>query len=183
MAGGVNDTIQYFLATGETDTAATTTFVFTADEINASGGTSKPIGVNVEDYSSKPNGTYEDEITYEVSVENTTTRTVTWTASDTWEVTDEEGIRSVTKDGVTVTAGSIAAKSHNILGGGTFTTNSGIFTKIEVTASNAGVSGDGWSDDGWSKKTWTGNAASVSFSGIIQDAGTGTLQIVFTIEE
>ena len=75
-ASGVSDTISYFVATGESDTSATTTFEFTADEINAKDtndafvGTSKPIGVNVEDYSSKSAGDYEDEITYTVSVES-----------------------------------------------------------------------------------------------------------------
>ena len=64
------------MATSENDSAATTKFEFTADEINAKDtndafvGTSKPIGVNVEDYSSKSAGDYEDEITYEVSVES-----------------------------------------------------------------------------------------------------------------
>ena len=73
---GVTDTISYFVATSENDSAATTKFEFTADEINAKDtndafvGTSKPIGVSVEDYSSKSAGDYEDEITYEVSVES-----------------------------------------------------------------------------------------------------------------
>ena len=75
-ASGVSDTISYFVATSENDSAATTKFEFTADEINAKDtndafvGTSKPIGVSVEDYSSKSAGDYEDEITYEVSVES-----------------------------------------------------------------------------------------------------------------
>ena len=68
-ANGVTDEISYFLATNANDKSGTTTFNFTAAEINAEGGTSKTIGVNVEDYSTKPAGEYEDEITYEVSVQ------------------------------------------------------------------------------------------------------------------
>lgn len=67
-AEGIDRTISYFHATGQNDTAATTTFEFTAAEINA--GTSKDVGGNVADYSSAANGTYEDEITYSVKVEN-----------------------------------------------------------------------------------------------------------------
>lgn len=70
-ADGVTDTISYFLATGENDTAATTTFEFTGAQINA--GASQAIGVNVEDFSSKSNGTYTDEITYSVEVKSAAT--------------------------------------------------------------------------------------------------------------
>lgn len=68
VASGVSDTVSYFLATGVNDKSATKTFEFTADEITAE-GTSKAIGVNVEDYASKPEGTYEDEITYTVELQ------------------------------------------------------------------------------------------------------------------
>lgn len=62
--------IAYTIKSAESDTAAVTTFEFTAAEINKSGGTSKPIGVNVEDYSGKSAGDYEDEITYNVEVQD-----------------------------------------------------------------------------------------------------------------
>ena len=182
---GVTDTISYYVATGENDTAATTTFEFTADEINAKDtndafvGTSKPIGVNVEDYSSKSAGDYEDEITYEVSVENAaTTRTVTWTASDI------NSDPTVTKDGVTLTAGSIDTNDKNILNGGTFTVASGNFTKIVVTANDTSLIGFDKNYNtiaGWSDNTWTGNASSVQCGTIM---GNGqNITIVFTIEE
>ena len=126
--------IGYTIKSAESDTAAVTTFEFTADEINKEGGTSKPIGVKVEDYSSKSAGDYEDEITYEVSVESAvTTRTVTWTASDI------DSDPTVTKDGVTLTAGSIDTNDKNILNGGTFTVASGNFTKIVVTANDTSL--------------------------------------------
>ena len=43
---------------------------FTAAELNASGGTNKPMGIIVEDYSSKPAGTYQDTVTFTAKVEN-----------------------------------------------------------------------------------------------------------------
>ena len=64
--------IVYTLKNVSTDTAATTTFEFTADEINADGGTTKSLGVAVEDYSTKPAGTYTDEITFTAEVKNPT---------------------------------------------------------------------------------------------------------------
>ena len=79
-ADGVTDTISYFLATGENDTAATTTFEFTGAQINA--GASQAIGVNVEDFSSKSNGTYTDEITYSVEVQNAATSLLSLTVYD-----------------------------------------------------------------------------------------------------
>ena len=184
-ASGVSDTISYFVATSENDSAATTKFEFTADEINAKDtndafvGTSKPIGVSVEDYSSKSAGDYEDEITYEVSVENAaTTRTVTWTASDI------NSDPTVTKDGVTLTAGSIDTNDKNILNGGTFTVASGNFTKIVVTANDTSLIGFDKNYNtiaGWSDNTWTGNASSVQCGTIM---GNGqNITIVFTIEE
>lgn len=176
---GVTDTISYYVATASDDTAATTTFEFTADEINATGGTSKPIGVNVEDYSGKSAGDYEDEITYEVSVESAvTTRTVTWTASDI------NSDPTVTKDGVTLTAGSIDTNNKNILNGGTFTVASGNFTKIVVTANDTSLIGFDKNYNtiaGWSGNTWTGSASSVQCGTIM---GNGqNITIVFTIEE
>lgn len=80
-ADGVTDTISYFHATGENDTSATTTFEFTAAEINASGGTSKAVGVIVDDYSSAAAGTYTDEITYSVEVQSAASSLLSLTIS------------------------------------------------------------------------------------------------------
>ena len=76
-----------------------------------------------------------------------------------------------TQDGVTLTCGEIS--SIDFYGPGTFTTDLGNFTKIEVTAYSSSINGDGWSGS-----TWTGNAASVSFSDNIY----ALTSIVFTIE-
>ena len=110
------------------------------------------------------------------------TRTVTWNASDI--VPEHPWDDSFTKDGITITADMCDFMDLNFAGPGIFTTASGKFTKIVVTAQNS-VSGTGWSGDG-SKKTWEGDASSsVSFSGDFSGmVSLGySLTIVFTIEE
>lgn len=91
------------------------------------------------------------------------------------------GDLSFTKDGVTVSADNIDPMAGNLIGGGSFSTTLGNFTKIEVNTYFVTVSGEGWSGD-MNKKTWTGNASSVSFSGDIMGMGNG-VTIMFTIEE
>ena len=101
----------------------------------------------------------------------------------TWNNDDITGSgNSFTKDGVTITAGSIDFDEKNFEENGTFTTTLGNFTKIEVVATNGfcDVSGTGWSGDS-DKRTWTGNASSVSFIGDIYGDGNG-IKFVFTIE-
>ena len=46
----------------------TTTWEFSADELNASGGTTKAMGIVVEDYSDKPAGAYQDTVTFTASL-------------------------------------------------------------------------------------------------------------------
>lgn len=79
-ASGISDTISYFLATGQNDTSATTSFTFTAAQITA--GAEQTLGVNVEDFSTKSNGTYTDEITYTVEVQSTTSSLLSLTVTD-----------------------------------------------------------------------------------------------------
>ena len=101
----------------------------------------------------------------------------------TWNNNDITGSgNSFTKDGVTITAGSIDFDDKNFEENGTFTTTLGNFTKIEVVATNGfcDVEGTGWSGDS-DKRTWTGNASSVSFIGDIYGDGNG-IKFVFTIE-
>ena len=101
----------------------------------------------------------------------------------TWNNDDITGSgNSFTKDGVTITAGSIDFDDKNFEENGTFTTTLGNFTKIEVVATNGfcDVSGTGWSGNS-EKRTWTGNASSVSFIGDIYGDGNG-IKFVFTIE-
>ena len=101
----------------------------------------------------------------------------------TWNNDDITGSgNSFSKDGVTITAGSIDFDEKNFEENGTFTTTLGNFTKIEVVATNGfcDVSGTGWSGNS-DKRTWTGNASSVSFIGDIYGDGNG-IKFVFTIE-
>ena len=121
-------------------------------------GSKKVIGVKAEKKAKAPAGPI----------------TVTWNGAD---ITGTGGGKSFTKDGVTITADDIEFMDKNFIGGGTFTTTLGNFTKIEVTT-------DGWyaSGTGWSGSTWTGNASSVSFSGEIMGYGGDNLKFVFTIE-
>lgn len=167
--------ISYTFKNAETETgdgSSNLSIDFSASEINTSGGTNKSFGIVVADTSTATNGTYEDYITYTAAVETAaTTTTVTWNASD---ITDQDSPTSFTKDGVTVNAGSIDGDEKNFLGGGTFTTTLGNFTKIEVSASQ-NPSGTGWSGG-----TWTGTASnSVAFTGDIGEIS----KIVFTIEQ
>ena len=105
------------------------------------------------------------------------TITVTWNNND---ITGTYGT-SFTKDGVTITAGDIEFEDKNFIGGGTFSTTLGNFTKIEVTTGYWYASGTGWSYSEQSG-TWTGNASSVSFSGDIMGIDMGNTKLVFTIE-
>ncbi len=101
----------------------------------------------------------------------------------TWNNDDITGSgNSFSKDGVTITAGSIDFDEKNFEENGTFTTTLGNFTKIEVVATNGfcDVAGTGWSGNS-EKRTWTGNASSVPFIGDIYGDGNG-IKFVFTIE-
>ena len=75
------NSITYTHVTSENDTSATTTFEFTAAEINATDGTSKAVGVIVDDYSSAAAGTYTDEITYSVEVQSAASSLLSLTIS------------------------------------------------------------------------------------------------------
>ena len=107
------------------------------------------------------------------------TITVTWNNDD---ITGNSN--SFTKDGVTITAGSIDFSYKDFIGGGTFTTTLGNFTKIEVTTGYWSASGTGWSASAsMQSATWTGTpASSVSFSDEIMGMSMGNTKFVFTIE-
>ena len=88
----------------------------------------------------------------------------------------------ITKDGVTVSADMIDPHDGNLMGGGTFSTTLGNFTKIVVTTAACDASGTGWSGSG-SSMTWAGTpASSVSFSGNFMGMGMTQTTIVCTIE-
>ncbi|MBR1438129.1 MAG: hypothetical protein IJ587_06280 [Synergistaceae bacterium] len=176
LKSGTNS-IAYTFKTASSDTtaAAALSFEFSAAEVNADGGTSKSFGVDVADFSTAPNGTYEDYIVYTAEVQNAAI-TVTWNNDD---ITGSEGQISVTKDGIAVISDSIDFNNKNFTGGGSFETDLGNFTKIVVTATGGFNSlGEGWTVNG-TTATWEGTASdSVSFSGSMY----GISSIVFTIE-
>ena len=71
LTSGEN-TIGYNLAAAEAaydSTAAPAAWEFSAAELDADGGTTKPMGIIVDDYSEKPAGTYQDTVTFTATVE------------------------------------------------------------------------------------------------------------------
>jgi len=65
LVSGTND-VSYTMKSASTDTEATTSWEFT--ELSST-ATTKPIGIDVEDYSEKPAGTYTDTVTFTAKVE------------------------------------------------------------------------------------------------------------------
>ena len=62
-----DNSVGYKLATASTDTEATTSWEFTELSNTA---TTKTMGIIVDDYSSKPAGTYQDTVTFTAKVED-----------------------------------------------------------------------------------------------------------------
>ena len=62
-----DNSVGYKLATASTDTEATTSWTF--DSLNST-ATKKDMGIIVEDYSTKPAGTYQDTVTFTAKVED-----------------------------------------------------------------------------------------------------------------
>ena len=65
-----DNSVGYTLATASTDTEATTSWEFT--ELSST-ATKKDMGIIVEDYSTKPAGTYQDTVTFTAKVEDAVT--------------------------------------------------------------------------------------------------------------
>ena len=68
-----SNSVGYNLATATgaySSTATPASWEFSATELNANGGTNKAMGIIVEDYSTKPAGTYQDTVTFTAKVEN-----------------------------------------------------------------------------------------------------------------
>ena len=124
-------------------------------------------------YYAKADADHSDsEIAGPVSVTLAVMTTVTINQSD-WGTSG----KSFTKDGVTVSVGSIDRGSGNLMAGGTFSTTLGKFTRIVVTTGSCEASGTGWSGS-YSSMTWAGTPAStVSFSGNFM--GMGMVQTTF----
>jgi hypothetical protein len=74
LKSGAN-TIGYNLATATgtySSSATPASWEFSAADLNANGGKTNPMGIIVEDYSSKPAGTYQDTVTFTASVVSAT---------------------------------------------------------------------------------------------------------------
>ena len=80
--------------------ATAASWEFSASELNAESGTNKDMGIIVEDYSTKPAGTYQDTVTFTAKVEDavkveTLLTTITATGKTTYSQS-EEGVVTVT---------------------------------------------------------------------------------------
>ena len=73
--------VSYKLATASTDTAATTSWEF---DTLSSTATTKTMGIIVDDYSSKPAGTYQDTVTFTAKVESAVPAGITLTRNMTF---------------------------------------------------------------------------------------------------
>lgn len=92
-----SNSVGYKMATASTDTTATTSWEF--KELSNTAAT-KPMGIIVDDYSSKPAGTYQDTVTFTAKVEDavkveTLLTTITATGKTTYSQS-EEGVVTVT---------------------------------------------------------------------------------------
>ena len=95
--------VGYNLATATgtySSTAEPASWEFSAADLNADGGKTNPMGIIVEDYSSKPAGTYQDTVTFTAKVEDavkaeTLLTTITATGKDTYSQS-VEGVVTVT---------------------------------------------------------------------------------------
>ncbi len=164
---GTNDIGVFFKPTNYTIAGCTGATIASRSDVGDI--TTNASGTATLDYSDLSNISF----TYSVPV------TVTWNNND---IPGTGSGRSFTKDGVTITARMIDFEEKYFMGGGTFETSLGNFTKIEVTARTVEISGTGWSGNQRSM-TWAGTPASkVSFSGDIDDRGSGNIKFVFTIE-
>lgn len=74
VSNNTTDTVGYNLASSNTSTYSSTatpaTWEFSKSELETTNGTTKALGVVVEDYSSKKSGDYEDTVTFTASVVN-----------------------------------------------------------------------------------------------------------------
>jgi len=172
-AGTANGgTMMYAVTT--TNTKPTSTDGFSASIPTAQGRTA---GTYYVWYYAKADAEHSDsEIAGPVSVTLPVITTVTINQSD-WG----EWGKSFTKDGVTVSVGNIDRGSGNLMGGGTFSTTLGNFTRIVVTTGSCEASGTGWSGS-YSSMTWAGTPAStVSFNDNFMGMGMVQTTIVCTI--
>ena len=187
------DSIGYTLASQD-EGAQNITWTFTADEVNASGGTIKTAGVIVVDYSSKTAGMYEDTITFTAST--ATERTITWASTF---VSSINGDINNSKDGITLTHSSgngFSQKYFNENSAYTYTSTVGSIKKIEIYTEGdvsdddqkiAQTWGTDWSYDSTTYVfTWAGTPSASITTGLLSDSTWTTSDVtsfVFTVLE
>ena len=185
--------VGYKLATASTDTEATTSWTF--DSLNST-ATKKDMGIIVEDYSTKPAGTYTDTVTFTAKVEKGV-RSVKWDDMNSMHMSVFDGSDSKTLNGITATATSaddpIAFGDYiNMHGSGyfTFSSSEGKISKIVITHTQFGSwmgANAGWpqfydANEGGTF-TWSGAPAeSVTLSSDGHGSIHGVTSIEFTIE-
>ena len=88
LVSGENN-VGYNLATATGDYSSEATpasWEFSADELNAEGGKTNPMGIIVEDYTGKPAGTYQDVVTFTASVVNAVVTPKTYPSLKTGDI-------------------------------------------------------------------------------------------------
>ena len=190
------DSIGYTLASQD-EGAQNLTWTFTADEVNASGGTTKTAGVIVPDYSSKTAGTYEDTLTFSVSTGSAATeKTITW---DSTFVENINGNSNNSKDGITLThsGGKGFGQKYFVEASAyTYTSTVGSIKKIEIYTEGdvsdddqkiAQTWGTDWSYDSTTYVfTWAGTPSASITTGLLSDSTWTTSDVtsfVFTVLE
>ncbi|MBR1700408.1 MAG: hypothetical protein IJ716_00485 [Lachnospiraceae bacterium] len=182
---GVSDTVGYNLATADgtyNENAAPALWEFSAAELNEASGTTKAMGIIVEDYSNKAAGNYSDTVTFTAKVESAQS-TITWGCSqvDYYNfVSSGSGKYKDQNISVTGTGNSVnfwgdeSKFGFNINDNDslTFTSTDGKISQIVITSDeeqgvnvdNAGDLSSGWTVKG-STLTWSGTPSeSVSLS-------------------
>lgn len=132
-------------ATGTYSSSATpASWAFSATDLNADGGKTNPMGIIVEDYSSKPAGTYQDTVTFTAKVEDnvvsfTIKRDVSRSSSGNYTVAPGTTWRQFIESGnapasVTIRGSNVWHDINRTVGdcGGTFICNTADNRRVRV---------------------------------------------------
>lgn len=94
-----DNSVSYTMKTAYEDEAAKTSFEFDAASINAAGGASQAIGIDVTNFSGKPAGTYTDTITFTGKMSDDGSTGGTPQASDVFKEGAQVEVRLLENDG------------------------------------------------------------------------------------
>ena len=110
------NTIGYNLATATgtySSSATPASWEFSADELNAASGTNKAMGIIVDDYSTKPAGTYQDTVTFTAKVEDAVVETLLTTITATGQEQASYSEANVATVSFSYSAGGSSAYTAN----------------------------------------------------------------------